>query len=292
MSVCVRRATESDRPRILEISSQIWDGEDYVPELLNGWLVDREGEVVVATLDEYVIAFAHRTWLCPGIAWLEGIRADPTFHGRGAGRAITDYLVNRACQDGASSITLSTYIDNKASIHLLESQGFNRVASFSVLERPEDSNSRLTQGVSHRVESMDEIAFREFVGRSDFLKLGHRRFPRGWRFFPFDHNPREAVARLERRWGIREGGEWCAALSFRQAPSVGGGATLTFLDGTSDCMRELLAYALPEYAECSLVAMVPFRNGEHASALGELKRVGFKSWSDFKADVFVYEMIL
>ena len=82
MSVCVRRAIESDRARILEISSQIWGGDDYVPELLDRWFADLEGELVVATLDDHVISFAHRTWLCPGIAWFEGMRADPAFQGQ------------------------------------------------------------------------------------------------------------------------------------------------------------------------------------------------------------------
>jgi hypothetical protein len=66
--VLVRQAAVTDRARILEISSQIWDGNDYVPEVLDAWFADAEGELVVATLDGHVIAFAHRSWLCPKVA--------------------------------------------------------------------------------------------------------------------------------------------------------------------------------------------------------------------------------
>ena len=34
-TVHLRLVTEADRSQIVEISSQIWDGHDYVPELLD-----------------------------------------------------------------------------------------------------------------------------------------------------------------------------------------------------------------------------------------------------------------
>lgn len=36
-TVHLRLVTEADRSRIVEISSQIWNGHDYVPELLDGF---------------------------------------------------------------------------------------------------------------------------------------------------------------------------------------------------------------------------------------------------------------
>ena len=48
--ITLRKATASDKPRIAEISSQIWDGEDYVPDALDDWLNDPNGEVIVGML--------------------------------------------------------------------------------------------------------------------------------------------------------------------------------------------------------------------------------------------------
>ncbi|MFC2105851.1 GNAT family N-acetyltransferase [Candidatus Bipolaricaulota bacterium] len=292
MSVCVRRAIESDRARILEISDQIWGGEDYVPELLEGWFTDREGELVVATLDTQVIAFAHRTWLCPGIAWFEGIRTDPAFQGRGAGKAITEYLIRAARGAGATHIELSTYIDNEASIHIIESYGFQLVGAFSYLERPIELELPESVKESSSIRAISEQETIEFVSSSEFLFLACRRFPRGWHFFPFDHDPCEAIARLECRLGFWEGDGLKGVMCIRQGPDHEGRITVNFLDGEPAAMCILLNHALVRYEGKTMQIMVPIHQGRHPAVLPLLRQSGFRSWSEFKADVFVYEMLL
>ena len=77
MAFELRLATSEDRPRILEISAQIWEGEDYVPAVIDDWLSAPGSELLVATLAGELIAFAHLQWLSPHYVWLEGIRTDP-----------------------------------------------------------------------------------------------------------------------------------------------------------------------------------------------------------------------
>ncbi|MCK4570540.1 GNAT family N-acetyltransferase [Candidatus Bipolaricaulota bacterium] len=288
----VRRATLDDRERILEISAQIWDGEDYVPELLDGWLTDLKGELVVAMLDDHILAFAHRTWLCPGIAWFEGIRTDPACQGRGAGKAITEYFIRAARDAGATHIELSTYIDNEASIHIIESYGFQLVGTFSFLERP--AGLEPPKGVvnSLNIRPVSEQETIDFVSHSEFLSLAQRRFPRGWRFFPFDHDPREAIARLECRLGYWDEDQLEAVLCIRQDPAHGGPSTINFLDGEPSAMRALLNHGLRLYGSKTMGIMVPIHLGRHAAVLEWLREAGFTSWSEFKPDVFAYEMVL
>jgi GNAT superfamily N-acetyltransferase len=96
MAFELRLATKEDKPRILEISAQIWEGEDYVPVVVDDWLAAAGSELVVATLAGELIAFAHLQWLAPEYVWLEGIRTDPARRNLGAGKALTDYLLERA----------------------------------------------------------------------------------------------------------------------------------------------------------------------------------------------------
>ncbi len=291
-SIHVRKATPEDRTRILEISAQMWDGEDYVPELLDGWFADSEGELAVATLDDHVIAFAHRTWLCPRIAWFEGIRTDPAWQKRGAGKALTEYLIRAARNDGATHIDLSTYIENEASIHIIESYGFALVGTFCYLERDAELAPPEPGNESASIRPISEQETVEFVRHSEFLALARQRFPRGWRFFPFDHDPCEAIARLECRLGFWEEDELQAVLCIRHKPANGGASTINFLDGEPPAMRALLNHALQLYAGKSMEFMVPTHLGRHAAALDLLREVGFTSWSKIEPDVFAYEMVL
>lgn len=289
--ISVRRARPEDRTRILEISSQIWDGEDYVPELLDGWFSDHEGELAVAILNDHLIAFAHRTWLCPGIAWLEGVRTDPAWEGNGAAKAITEHFIRGARAAGASHIELSTHITNEASMHIIESYGFARVGTFSYVERKglAEATSSLRTEPSGSIRELPTSEALSFVGSSPFLSLAHHRFPRGWRFFPYDHSPSEAIARIT-TLGLEKDGELKAVLC--HGPAHEDGMTINFLDGERAAMSDLLNHILQSNSKATIAVMVPYDQGQHARALDVLKEAGFTPFSDFTPDVFAYEMVL
>lgn len=291
-SAHVRPATDDDRSRILEISSQIWDGDDYVPHLLESWYVDTAGELVVAEIDGTVIAFAHRTWVLPRVAWFEGIRTDPAHQGRGAGKAITEYLIRSARDAGATHINLSTYIDNESSIHIIESYGFQLTASFSYLERPGDLPPPILALESSQIRPLSERETITFVGGSEYLNLAQRQVSHGWKFLPYDHDATAAISPLAYRRGYWEADELRAAVCIRHNPADGGPFSLSFLDGEPDAMRSLLNRALYDYDGKTIEAMVPVHQGRHAAVFELLKEAGFFSWSEFRADVFVYGMVL
>ena len=288
----LRPVTPEDRPRILEISAQIWEGHDYVPELLDEWFADTDGEIIGAVLGGRLIGFAHRTWLYPGHAWFEGIRTDPEHRGRGAGRAITEYLIESARDAGAYRISLSTYIDNEASIHIIESYGFERVASFVYRERPADAPPvEAKTAADPRIVSVSEEETIEYVADSPYLRLACRRFPRGWRFLPFDDDPAEAVARMSLRLGVRGPGGLEALLCSRWPP--GEAKTLfNFLDGEPGAMRRLLRHALALYPSAEIATMVPSAEGHIAAVDTLLDEFGFTRWADGVPDVFLYELHL
>jgi RimJ/RimL family protein N-acetyltransferase len=291
LMITVRRAIPEDRPRILEISSQIWEGGDYIPELLDEWFSDHEGELAVANLNDHVISFAHRTWLCPGIAWLEGIRTDPAWEGYGAAKAITEHFIRGARDDGATHIELSTHITNEASIHIIESYGFARVGTFSYVERKglaEATSSRRTES-SGSIRELSTSEALSFISSSPFLFLAHHRFPRGWRFFPYNHSPSEAITRIT-TLGLEKDGELKAVLC--HGPAHEDSMTIDFLDGERAAMSDLLNHILRSNSKATIAVMVPYDKGQHARALGLLKEAGFTPFSDFTPDVFAYEMVL
>jgi len=291
MTLEIRPIVEADRTRVAEVSSQIWGDEDWVPEAFDEWLSDRDGEAVAAVLDGRLIGFARRTWILPRHAWFEGIRSDPAHRGAGAGRALTEHLIEAARNDGAEAIHLSTHAGNEASIHIIESYGFRRVASFAYVEKEigeEASGAAIDSGIVSVPE--DEAA--GFIDRSAFLELAHRQFPRGWRFIPFDLDPRGATARLGTRIGIRLDGEIVALLCLRQPVGGGGPTVLNFADGAPDDIRRLVREAHRRYAGRRIEVMVPVDGDRVAAVLSVLQESGYASEDDYAAAVFVYRLDL
>ena len=297
MSIEVRTALRADRERILAISSQIWDGHDYVPDMLDEWLAGKTGELLVAVLDGAVGAFSYRTWLAPGHAWLQGIRTDTAMRGRGAGRALTEASLERSWRDGARRIGLSTYVDNRTSTHIAETFGFRRAASFVYLEGDLSSGSKSEDSP---VETLTEEESARFIASSDSLAVANGRFPSGWKFLEFDWSPETALAWAPYRIGIRCKGRIVSALCASQRSAGADCATqrpsdlkvgvLSFLDGEPEDLPILLSHAAGDLGATAWEAMVPKAGDRSAAALEALRDTGLRPWSDFQEDVFAYEL--
>lgn len=296
MSIEIRRAREEDRERILAISSQIWDGYDYVPNVLDEWMTCRSGELLVAVLDGTLAAFSYRTCVAPGHAWLQGIRTDSALRGRGAGRMLTEASLERSWRDGARRVGLSTYIDNQASMHIVEAFGFHRVASFVYLEG--DLAARAEPAPVAETLTEDEAI--RFVAQSEFLAAANGRYPSGWKFLEFGWAPEAAIAWSPYRIGIRRRGRVESTLCASRRSAGADCATprpdeldvgvLSFLDGDEEDFPALLRKASTDLGTTSWEAMVPKSGDRGARALGALRDLGLRSWSEFEEDVFAYEL--
>ncbi len=320
MDITLRRAMPQDKPRIIEISSQIWDGEDYVPDVIDEWLTDENAELVVALRGGQVVAFARYVWLLPGhgpaqpgYAWFEGIRTDPAAQNRGIGKAITRYFLDQVARAGAQRAALWTYLEDPASIHIVEAHGFRQVARFVYLEARDSSPARAAARLSEQVEAVDETEAAAFVRDSSFLVTSRGWFPHRWRFYPFARcagtarlpiPPRPHADGLgQAEWGdgwrpraqhvigIREGDQLvallCAGLPFPQRPHE---FSIDYVDGPAQHIETLVRHALYLARERQMVlAIVPRWGDESARALDVLRGLGFEAPHGFQEDMFVYE---
>ena len=288
--ITLRKAVPSDKPRIIEISSQIWDGEDYVPDVLDDWLADPSGEVIIAIVDGKLISFARRSYLLPRYAWFEGARTDPAYRNSGVFQEISRYFLEAVQREGADTIGLSTYIDNDASLHIIEKNGFQKVASYVYLEAGRDAPVRREGQSSSRVSEVTPEDAIPFIHNSQFLHAAHGHFPHGWKFYPFERDPKRVLSKMEHMLGIKEEGELTGLLCLAGSLHRDGECTIAFIDGQPDAVEELLRHGIHLAAEHRAIEMmIPKDKAAQAPVLPILKHMGFEAWNDFAPDVFVYE---
>jgi ribosomal protein S18 acetylase RimI-like enzyme len=288
----LRRAVAGDEARVREIAAQIWEGHDYTGEAFAAWVSEPGGELVVAQRGDTVVGYAHRKTLVPGYVWFEGIRVDPVYEGGGVAKAITRYLVEAARADGASAIGLSTYIDNAASMHIVERMGFSRVASFVFFEARPDAAVRSLAKRSARCEAIPLPEAIRFVTESRFLSAAAGRVPHGWTFFPFARDPHRALSEGRELLGIRRAGELIALAVVARSLQHDGELAIDFLDGACDGLTELVKHLLfLARPEDVVQAMLPQAGDVHTPALEVFVELGIPSWNDLSPDVFVYERI-
>jgi RimJ/RimL family protein N-acetyltransferase len=286
-----RRARPEDKPRILEIAAEVWDGEDYIPDVIDDWLAADHAVLVAALAGETLVGFARYVRQWPGYAWFEGLRTAAEWRGRGAAKAMTGYLLALAQADGMARVGLSTYVENLASQRVIAAFGFRRVAGFVYLEAEAEAAARAAADpttVAVPVTPADALSFitgREATTSPGFLQAAHGFLPQGWMFHPFAACPERIVAEWGQWWGVREDG--LRALLGLGRPTHGQQVfTLDYLDGEPAAMTTLARHALRLAAGYAHIeAMAP---PDHP-ALAVLREVGFRAWNDFMADVLVYE---
>ena len=134
MAITLRPARPEDREAILAISAQIWEGEDYIPLVLDSWLA--EGGLAVAELDGVVAGLGKLTVFAPGEVWLEGLRVDPAHRGKGVAKALAQHQFESALALKPRSIRFATAEVNAESLHIAAKQGFQEIARFTYVEGP------------------------------------------------------------------------------------------------------------------------------------------------------------
>lgn len=126
-----RKATAEDRPAIERIAASTWDGEDYLPDVFDHWLQDETGLFSVMTLQNEVVALSKLSQIGLTEWWLEGLRVDADYRGRGLARIMHHYTVAQARQIAKGVLRFSTSDENKAVLHLAQESGFQVVVHFA-----------------------------------------------------------------------------------------------------------------------------------------------------------------
>jgi len=137
MKFYFRDLTKNDIPAILDISKDIWEGDDYIPDVIERWLNDKGNLAYGAFLEEEMkelIGLGRVKMFPNGVAWLEGGRVKMTHQKQGIGRDLMKYAIDYAIQAGATVAQYDTSSRNFGSKSLAKFHGFEEKKRMEVLE--------------------------------------------------------------------------------------------------------------------------------------------------------------
>lgn len=126
----LRPAKPEDREAITALSSHIWEGEDYVPDVFSQWLDDDQGRFTVSCEGNTLLGFAKLTRIAAGEWWLEGLRVHPEHRGRGVARQLHRHMVEAADEEGKGILRFATAAANTPVHRLAKETGFRQVSSY------------------------------------------------------------------------------------------------------------------------------------------------------------------
>ncbi|MGD0159120.1 MAG: GNAT family N-acetyltransferase [Candidatus Bathyarchaeia archaeon] len=133
MVATVRRLQGSDRDDVIEISSHIWEGHDYLPSVVDEWLRDSNSRFYGVEVDGRVVAVGRIRLVEDGrIGWMEGLRVHPEYRGRGFANDLTETILREGERLGVERLRYTTSDENAASVKLAKMAGFSRILRMTV----------------------------------------------------------------------------------------------------------------------------------------------------------------
>ncbi|MFW9818579.1 MAG: GNAT family N-acetyltransferase [Candidatus Thorarchaeota archaeon] len=187
MKVYFRQLTIADIPAVKDISKDIWEGDDYVPHVIDEWLQDKTSMNYGTFKDKKktdLIGFGRVKLYNKDLAWLEGGRIKVSYQGQGIGKKQLGYAVEYAAKSGVKVAQYDTASDNFASISLAKFYGFKQKKCMDLVIVNSDEIKFPNRSVSHIYElAVNNVRkkYKEFdIGPGEEICIG-------WSFIPLKY---------------------------------------------------------------------------------------------------------
>ncbi len=127
MDLRFRRLVTADIPTVIALTKEIWDGTDYMPDIIDRWIKHEENYTFGAFSDNDtrdLVGMAQVRWFSPETAWIEGGRVHPSLQKLGIGIQIASHALEYVRSRGGKSCLYDTSSQNHGSIALAKRFGF------------------------------------------------------------------------------------------------------------------------------------------------------------------------
>ncbi len=257
---------------MLEITRDVWEGQDYLPSVFDEWVADPAGHFQAVELDGLLVGVQRLRPIRPWMMLYEGMRVAEGHRRRGIGRAMLRAALDEARQLGAQEVRLVTA--NPVAIRLFESEGFRALARLTTW-----TASRLEGGDPARVPPPSDAGRLAALAAADPAFAGYGGVLSHWRA-PVDID--ETLMReLAERGLLRVNGRALAGLSPTRTDRLG----VDFVFGAGAALQDLLM-ALRFEADADGLTGVWLAAPLDHPAGGDLRAVGYDSDVEFRFGLF------
>ena len=283
----IREIKHSDKTEVLQISSQIWEGDDYVNNVFDKWVTGDDGLFTGYWVNEKLIGFGRMRFLTPANIWLEALRKDPQTDIKGVGYKVAKYYMKQINGKRIESIRFSTYFGNIASIKLNEKLGFNKILTLSLKEL--DVSNHQIKPINNSIKKdVDFKVFEQYILNSSYLKGTNNFIGKGWVVHQYTSKLLEEF-HVKKQYAIySENGETKGAILFSKV-EYGNVFWISLIEAENEKIyHELMSYAINKALEnnCKKIQLlIP-----NILKLNDfINLCGFKSWEQ-NNDFLLYEM--
>jgi len=152
----VREARSDDYDDVVAFTRDTWperETGDYLPDVFHDWLAAEDAETAVAVDGDAAVGILQCTFLSDREAWLQGMRVDPDYRGRGVGSLLVEHLFDWARSAGATVARNMVFSWNAAGLGQSRATGFEPTTEFRWLQPDPTADAEAQSASSPRSAS-------------------------------------------------------------------------------------------------------------------------------------------
>jgi GNAT superfamily N-acetyltransferase len=188
MNITLRPAHPHDKAALTALAAKIWEGEDYLHHNFDKWVAQERGRLIVADARETQVGCNKLTAFRPGEWWMEGLRVDPDWRGKGVARLLHENIIRIADEIAAAErltgqLRLATDIENRAVHKLALDTGFSHTNSHLLYRAdvPEDGLMPLPPFTA--VQPSEKPLLETWFDNSAYFAASHGLFEDSWKWY-------------------------------------------------------------------------------------------------------------
>ncbi|MFW9999197.1 MAG: GNAT family N-acetyltransferase [Candidatus Hodarchaeota archaeon] len=287
MKVYFRELIHEDIPAIKDISKDIWEGNDYIPYVIEEWLQEKDCMNYGTFKDENkteLIGFGRVKLYNKEIAWLEGGRIKVSYQGQGIGKLQLNYAIEYSKKMGAKVAQYDTGSKNFASISLAKKFGFKQKKCMDLVEANLD-DIKITRKETSEFEKLTAEQVKEYYEEFD-IGPGTE-ICVGWSYIPLRYLTNERGSWIYNQDAILHKMENRSFVTY-EIPLKNEIWIITY--GKPKAALELIKYTIQKELEANKsIVFEVFCKLEVANLL---KKIGFAYYEDERFGVILFEKSL
>lgn len=185
----VEKIKKDDKEEVIELSSHIWEGHDYIPDVFDDWVED--GGFYCGKLDGKIIAVDKFTMQNNGIIWLEGLRVHPDYQGEGYATKMVEGLMDIVEERDYSALRFLTTAGKEPVKKMAGDHGFEVKQVYKYLLIDEDDLMEFESETSPKIEQADLTEtdkILDFIYSSEEYKENKKQYMAHWTTYDITEN--------------------------------------------------------------------------------------------------------
>jgi RimJ/RimL family protein N-acetyltransferase len=190
-----RPLNPSDISAILEISKDIWEGEDYIPNVIHDWINAPNSQLYgffLPPTQSQLLGFLRLNWLDKDLLWLEAGRVNSRYQKNGIGSLLIEYATKIALEKKARLIQYDTSSVNHGSIALAMKYGFHEITRVRAFLWDSQSDVDALNFSSNPIKPRDLTIHDAFQKLHEIPNAPEKNINLGWSYIPFTLEQMEA----------------------------------------------------------------------------------------------------